>query len=557
MAINFRKQSKKIDEIKRDEEEALAATLAEKLDLPYTDLSIVPVHAEALARIPEEKAREAELATFNEQGKHMDVAILTPNNKNVKSIIDSLQKEGLIVKLHISSKYGLEKAWERYKEIQEIDVTDAGAIDVNQEKLDELTKDLHSLEDVQAHAQKELSDSRTKNTSAILEIIIAGALATDASDIHIEPEENIVRLRLRLDGVLQDISTFDRNIYKFLLSRVKLVSGLKLNIRDRGQDGRFSINIGDDDVEIRTSVLPGNYGESVVLRILNPNTVALDIEKLGMNKKVLARMREEIKKPDGIILNTGPTGSGKTTTLYSFLKLVNRPGIKIITIEDPIEYHIEGITQTQVRPNYTFLSGLRSSLRQDPDIIMIGEIRDAETARISINSSLTGHLVFSTLHTNNAAGTIPRLLDLGVDAKIIGEAANIMMAQRLVRILCSSCKEEAPATKEEIEIIQPFVDSLPEDFKGDVPDLSKLSLYHHKGCKECNGMGYRGRIGIFEIIIVDETISAIIPSHPSERGIWEAAKKQGIPRIHEDGILKVIAGITDLTELSRVVDLDQ
>ena len=290
----------------------------------------------------------------------------------------------------------------------------------------------------------------------MLEIILAGALSADASDIHIEPQEKQVRLRFRLDGVLHDILLFDYKIYNLILSRIKLVSGLKLNIHNQAQDGRFSIKINEGATEVRTSVIPEAYGESIVLRILNPKSISISFDALGIDKDLMNILEKELKKPNGMILTTGPTGSGKTTTLYAFLRKIYTPETKIITLEDPVEYHLPNIVQTQVEESigYSFSAGLRSVLRQDPDIIMVGEIRDLETAKTAINSALTGHLVLSTLHTNNAAGTIPRLVDLGVNPASIAPAVNISMAQRLVRKLCGKCKEKQPASESESATIK-------------------------------------------------------------------------------------------------------
>jgi len=291
---------------------------------------------------------------------------------------------------------------------------------------------------------------------------MAGALSLKASDVHIEPEENSTHLRYRLDGILTKIGEIDTKTYKQLLSRIKLTAGLKLNIKNNAQDGRFSIKVKNSEMEIRTSTMPGTYGESVVLRILNPDSISVSIEKLGIEPRLFKILEEEISKPNGMILNTGPTGSGKTTTLYAFLKRIDSPEIKVITIEDPVEYHIKGITQTQtdVDKGYTFAKGLKSALRQDPDVIMVGEIRDSETAEIAIQSSLTGHLVLSTLHTNTAAGTFPRFVDLGMNPRILGSAINLTMAQRLVRKLCNDCKKEIPIEGEDRTIIDKILSGI-------------------------------------------------------------------------------------------------
>jgi type II secretory ATPase GspE/PulE/Tfp pilus assembly ATPase PilB-like protein len=370
-----------------------------------------------------------------------------------------------------------------------------------------------------------------------------------------EPQEKEVRLRYRLDGVLTDIIDFDHETYRLLSSRVKLISGLKLNITSEAQDGRFSIKVDDESIEIRTSVLPGPYGEAIVLRVLNPKTLGVPLEALGIEPRLMEIIQKEISKPNGMILTTGPTGSGKTTTLYAFLSKIYDPQIKVITIEDPIEYHLKGIVQTQVdRKNYTFASGLRSALRQDPDVIMVGEIRDAEVAETAINASLTGHLVFSTLHTNDAAGTFPRLIDLKVNPKVISSALTLALAQRLVRKLCEQCRKEITLGEKDQKIVESVLASIQD--KSQVPE-NHTRVYAPGGCGACNGTGYKGRIGIFEGIRVDKKIEDVVEKNPSEREIWAAAAGQGILTMQQDGVVKVLRGVTSFEELGRVIDLEE
>ena len=337
-------------------------------------------------------------------------------------------------------------------------------------------------------------------------------------------------------------------------SRVKILSGLKLNLKEEAQDGRFSVDLGDTKIEIRTSLLPGAYGESIVLRLLDPKSISVPLESLGMHAILLGAIEKEIMKPNGMLLTTGPTGSGKTTTLYAFLRKIHTPGVKIITIEDPIEYHLPGIVQTQVEPtkHYTFASGLRAALRQDPDVLMVGEIRDEETAEIAMNASLTGHLVFSTLHTNNAAGTFPRLIDLGVNAKTMTSAITLAMAQRLVRRLCDACKKETPLRAEDIVRFEKILENLPASAN----PANKTIMWTPVGCDKCNKTGYKGRTGIYEAIRTDAAIEKVVRENPSEREIEEAARPQGIPSMAQDGILKILTGVTSLAELERVVNIE-
>ncbi|MFA6275024.1 MAG: GspE/PulE family protein, partial [Candidatus Paceibacterota bacterium] len=440
----------------------------------------------------------------------------------------------------------------------------AGMIEISEEDITRLTEQCKTITDIKTEIDKESGLALNQGgISGILEVILAGGLVTDASDIHIEPEQKTIRLRYRLDGVLQDVADFPLKIHKQIISRLKLISGMKLNIKEASQDGRFSISLENTEIEIRSSIIPSAYGESVVLRILNPKTIELTFDKLGVEKKLFEIFNQEIHKPNGLILLTGPTGSGKTTTLYAFLREINSPENKIITIEDPIEYHLGGINQTQVnaKQGYTFLSGLRSALRQDPDVIMIGEIRDGETAKTAIQSSLTGHLVFSTLHTNNAQGTIPRLIDLGVNPKIITSSLTLSIAQRLLRKLCPHCKKEVAVKESEKELLNAVIKSViekrpelvPPEWQGAITENNKIFV--PGGCEKCNGIGYKGREGIFEAITMDDAIAATTIANPSEKEIKIAAKTQGILDMRQDGILKVITGQTSLEELSRVVDL--
>ena len=412
--------------------------------------------------------------------------------------------------------------------------------------------------------KKKIEEFLTSNVTELLEIILGGGISLDASDIHTEPEEKEVKLRLRLDGILHDVLNFDFKTYQTLLSRIKLLSGLKLNVTDRPQDGRFTILMGKTVIEIRASTLPAEYGESIVLRLLNPKSL-IEMEKLGLRKDLIKIFEREIKKPNGMIIVTGPTGSGKTTTLYAILKRINTPEIKIITIEDPIEYHLEGISQTQVDSahGYDFASGLKSIMRQDPDVILVGEIRDLETAEIACQAALTGHLVFSTLHTNDAAGAVARLVDLGVRPVSIAPAINMVVAQRLPRRVCSDCVKFVEPSKEELEKIRQGLAGVKKEVlppkwaslaKGGPPSFFTQSFKIPKavGCENCNSTGYRGRVGIFETFLVDDETERFILANPSIVDVKELAIKKGMILMHQDGLIKVLEGMTTIEEVERV-----
>ena len=400
---------------------------------------------------------------------------------------------------------------------------------------------------------KTVSQFFGKNTSQLLEIILTGAIDLDASDIHFETEENQIKIRLRIDGVLQDLANISHQEYKPLLSRLKLVSGIKLNINDRPQDGRFSINRDKENIEVRSSTLPAEYGEAIVLRVLNPKSL-ISIEQLGLRDDLSKIFRREIKKPNGMIIVTGPTGSGKTTTLYAFLKEVQDPTIKVVTIEDPIEYRLDGISQTQVEPakGYNFASGLRAIVRQDPDVILIGEIRDLETAEIALQAALTGHLVFSTIHANNAAGTIARLIDLGTTPPSIASAINLIIAQRLIRRVCSKCVGFKNISLEQLEKIGKELGSLPKNVKiAGITPQTKIPIV--KGCENCGFTGYKGRLGVFEAIIVDEEMDKFIIANPPTSALKNKAIEKGMITMYQDGLIRVIEGLTTIEELERTI----
>ncbi len=548
------KQKGRLRTFQKQEKENLAKTLAEHYKLEYTNLATAQLNIDALRLLSEEKAREAKAAVFDMIDKKIKVAILSPRNEITLKEIENLKSRGYLPEISVASIDSLELAWAKYKDLSYAFETKAGSLEISNTEISEKIKKIKNKNDVKEEMDLILSSGKGFKISKILEIVLAGAIALKASDIHVEPEEKDIRVRYRLDGVLNNLININYDTYRLFLSRIKLLSGLKLNIKDDAQDGRFSVNLNENNIEIRTSVLPGAYSESIVLRVLNPEKIAVPLEELGIDLKLLKILEEEVTRPNGMILTTGPTGSGKTTTLYAFLKKIHTPGIKIITIEDPIEYHLPGIVQTQTddEKGYSFLHGLRSALRQDPDVIMVGEIRDRDTAEIAINAALTGHLVFSTLHTNNAAGSFPRLIDLGVNSKIISSALNIAIAQRLLRRLCEHCKKEIAVEGKTREIMEQILNSIVD--KSYMTEIK--NIWVAGSCEKCNNTGYRGRIGIYEGVKMDDKIESVVISNPSETEIMEAAKLQAILTMKQDGVLKILKGVTSFDELKRVIDLN-
>lgn len=545
-----------ITKLHKKEEEEFLQVMATKYGIPYADLSGVPIDISAVGLIKESIARAALIAPFEILNKKIKVGIFSPQQANAKEVLASLAEQGYSVEQFLVSHASLETVWTRYKEISGATKSEAGMVDISGDDMAGLVKKFTSLSDVAEALQISVTQKTARHISNIFSTVVAGAIGIHASDIHIEPAEDAVHIRYRVDGVLHEVATLPTDIYRLFSSRIKLLSGLKLNIGTESQDGRFSIKIADIEIEMRVSVIPGSYGEGVVMRILNPLSLNVTLEDLGMSNRLLAVVDREIKKPHGMILNTGPTGSGKTTTLYAFLKRIYSSGIKMMTIEDPIEYHLKGVSQTQVESDkgYTFLEGLRAAMRQDPDVIMVGEIRDGETAKVAIDSALTGHMVFSTLHTNTAAGAIPRLIDLGVTPKIIGSSLTVALAQRLARKLCVVCKKEDIPNEREQKIIDE-VAALIKEKVGDAVQTKKI--WRAVGCEKCNNTGYKGRVGIFEAVLMTAEIEALLDTIPSEREIRTIASKQGLLNMREDGIEKILAGATSFDEVERVVDLER
>jgi type II secretory ATPase GspE/PulE/Tfp pilus assembly ATPase PilB-like protein len=551
--FNDKKAAERLTELRAKEEEQLAEMLSHRYGVEYVDLTSKSIDTDALKLVPEDEARAVEIAPFRKVNKIIFVGMRAPEREDSLKSLQTIERLGYEVRRFIVSQASLEHAWDRFHDLSYATETEAGILTLSNETIQQMLEKLKTLQDVKTEIASHTGSKDAHRISRVLEIIMAGALALGASDVHLEPEEEGVRMRYRLDGVLVEVLMFDAATYSLVSSRLKLLSGLKLNVKNAAQDGRFSIVVGGKEVEIRASVLPGSYAETIVMRLLDPTTIALPMEALGFDKYLMDIFAKEIAKPNGMILNTGPTGSGKTTTLYAFLRQVHSPEIKIVTIEDPVEYHLPGIVQTQVSRDYTFAQGLRSTLRQDPDIIMVGEIRDAEVASTAVNASLTGHLVFSTLHTNDAAGTFPRLVDMGVAPDILGAALTTAMAQRLVRRLCPVCRVPTPITgdiktkMEQLLAHIPHADELP---------ANRDTMWLPKGCDKCGGLGYKGRIAVVEVILMDKEIEECVRHSSSERDIWAAAKHQKIRRMAQDGAVKILQGVTSYDELSRVVDLN-
>jgi type IV pilus assembly protein PilB len=554
------KHMQKLKKLRSDSEENLVELYARKAGLEYVDLTMMPINTDALKLIPEDRARLAGIASFNLMGKKVHIAVRSPLPTLTKEEIKRLEDKQYEVIVYMASKKSIERAWTRYGDISYAVKTEKGIIDISSADIQDVLNQIKTLKSAKEIISQTLNARQAYRISKVIELILFSAYSLGASDVHIETSEDSAKVRFRLDGILTSIVDFDLATYNRILQRIKLTAGLKINIKSNAQDGRFTIKMVDSDIEIRTSTLPDAYGESIVMSILAPNAISVPLEDLGMLPYFLKMMIEMVEKPNGMIINTGPTGSGKTTTLFALLKKIISPDIKIITIEDPIEYHVAGVTQTQVNKEkgYTFLSGLRSVLRQDPDVIMVGEIRDNETAAIAINSALTGHLVLSTLHTNSAAGAFPRFLDLGIDPKILATAINVILAQRLVRKLCVHCKKPINLFSEKNirkgEVIKKIFHSI--DNKERYLEKSKeYTISEAIGCEKCNMTGYKGRVAIVEAVLMDRGLEDLLKTKPTEREIVAETRRQGILNMKEDGIIKIIRGDISFEELSRVIEL--
>ncbi len=547
------RQNKHLKDLRHLEEEHFIELSASTKNLPYANLSNIAVNLEALRYIPETEARMGNIVAFDIQNKHLSIGLLPDQNDHTKNTLDRLTKDGFSFSVVAVSKTSLEHIYESYKDLSYAVEAKAGSIEISNEKINELLSVIKKTKDVAERIKQILDEKKAYKISRVIEVILAGALVTTASDIHIEPGAGGAVVRYRLDGVLNIILQFDTETYALIINRLKLLSGLKINVRNVPQDGRFSVAIKNEGIDVRVSTLPGTYGESVVMRILNAKSILVSIEDIGIEPVLRNILEREINKPNGMILTTGPTGSGKTTTLYAFLRKIYSPELKIITIENPVEYHLPGIVQSQVdtERGFTFIHGLRAAVRQDPDVIMVGEIRDEETARTAIDAALTGHLVFSTLHTNNAAGAFTRLIDLSVNPKVITSAVTVAIAQRLGRKLCTACKKEKKPSLEEKLLLEKILSSI----KGRKHPSSVNTLWTAPGCEACNNTGFKGRIGIYEAILSNEKIESVVINNPSEREIRKLADDQGILTLRQDGVLKILEGITSIEEVNRVIDL--
>lgn len=517
-------------------EEDLVSFLSAKLGVPRIELSNYLIDPKVIELIPEDLAKKYELVPVLKIQDRLTCAMVDP--WNIFAIDEIHMKTGLIVEPAVATETEINEALDGYygvkgsieELIRSADESKIGVKEIKEDEVDikDLVKELEGV-------------VKEPIVIKLVNLILMKAVGERASDIHIEPEEDVLRIRFRVDGMLHEIATPPKHLQSAVISRVKILSNLDIAERRTPQDGRFNIKVEGKKIDIRVSCMPTIYGENVVLRLLDASSALLGLDQLGFSKEVLDKFEKLISRPHGIILVTGPTGSGKTTTLYSALNKINTAQKNIITVEDPVEYRLPGIRQIQVnaKVNLTFANGLRSILRQDPDIMMVGEIRDFETAEIAIHAALTGHLVFSTLHTNDAAGAITRMIDMKVEPFLLASSLIGVIAQRLVRTICPECKEAYEPTKETLEDIG-------------LDTKEKINFYRGKGCPKCMNTGYKGRIGIFELLIPDAKISNLIVAKAQLDEIRNQGRSLGMITLKEDGIRKVKEGLTTVEEVLRV-----
>jgi type IV pilus assembly protein PilB len=552
-AVPSKKWAQFLVEKKIISDEQLHKAYAYVNGIPYVDLENVLISKEVLRVIPESIARKNNIVAFQKEDGRLKVAMLDPDNLPVIDFIRKKTEFKIIPCL--TSQKSIAKVLNQYQKSLQAEFGEI--IEKNSQTA--LIKNGGSSEDDLKKAAADLPVVKIVNT------LIKHAILQLASDIHIEPLEEGMIVRYRIDGILHDTMNLSKEILPFIVARIKVLANLKLDEHRLPQDGRFKMAEENADISFRVSILPVYGGEKVVMRVLDESSKGLTLEQMGMDGKALEAVQVAFRRPNGMILVSGPTGSGKTTTLYTVLDILNSREVNISTVEDPIEYRMPGVNQTQVmaKIGLTFSAGLRSLLRQDPDIIMVGEIRDAETAEIAAHAAMTGHLVLSTIHTNSAAASLPRLIDMGVEPFLVATTLNVVIAQRLVRKICPNCQENYRLDKDQLNSLSQMADlnQLITFLKKDprsakeaakMKNLTSIDFRHGKGCERCNQTGYKGRAGVFEVLEVDDEIAKMISKGQNSLDIETRAREKGMRTMFEDGFLKAILGITTIEEVLRV-----
>ncbi len=545
--------SQALDFINRGIHEKEVVGKAAELNIPYVDVSTMPINPDLLRLVTKEEALADKLMPFILFGKKLHVAVVDPEFAETKTKIEAWKGDGYEVVLHLCSQESLNQVvmvFDAQQSMQKQEIV----TNVEEARVGAFEKEITLLSDLKDKIQKVTSEEA-------LNLIEVGAMKTGSSDMHFEPEEKSARVRFRIDGELHKVFDLDMKTYLNVVNQLKYKCKMKMNVTTIPQDGRYEFALNDRKIDVRVSCIPTQYGESFVCRLLDSGRSLLGFADMGFQGAYLEKMEKLSSLSHGMVLVTGPTGSGKTTTLYSLLGKFNQPDAKVITLEDPIEYHLTGISQSQIDPThgYDFAGGLRTILRQDPDVVMVGEIRDLETATVAAQAALTGHVMLSTLHTNSAIETIPRIVNMGLPEFIVAPALHTIIAQRLVRKLCA-CAEKRPMTEDEktkftkdIETIRAVV----PDITVKIPTLAVLptDMLVSKGCEKCSNTGFKGRVVIVEIITIDAELQELILAKTSAPKLFEAARKKGMITMQEDGILKVLQGLTTMEEVFEATNI--
>lgn len=548
----FKKQLKTpVEEINREFKEKACAKKAKQLDIGYVDIAHIPINPDLLYLLKPEEAKNALVMPFFRIGKKLRLALVDSEKKETKDILTHFRDKGYALNLNLATDDGiLETIDSAYKAVA-YKIKEPIVNIIEEKEIQAYEKEIKNLTQMKEKFAKITSEEA-------LNFLNVGAIKTGASDIHYQQEEDKIAVRFRIDGVLQKIFDLDPKVFKNIANQLKYKARMKLNIQNEPQDGRFSFVVNKRKIDVRVSSLPTPFGESFACRFLDPGRKFFELDELGFTGRSLKLLERASKISHGMILVTGPTGSGKTTTLYSLIQRFNKPENKIITLEDPIEYHLDNVTQSQIneKRGYDFANGLRSLLRHDPDVVMIGEIRDIETAETCSQAALTGHVLLTTLHTNSAIETIPRLANIGLPHFMIAPSLHTIVAQRLVRRICPKCQTKKPisrATADEIAKVMKFIQEVSPDDICDIP--KELPVASEEGCEFCSHTGYKGRIAIAEVVPIDFSFKELILNKSSTVKLIEAARANGMVTMREDGILKVLSGITTLEEVHRVTNV--
>jgi type IV pilus assembly protein PilB len=541
-----------LKEKKIDEAEIMKA-MAQVLNVGYEDVSSIEVPKEILEILPEDFSKNYRAIVFAKENEKIKLAMVDPGDLKAREALEYVAREkGLKIEYYIISEENFNRLLSSYSGLK-TEVSEALGQADQKLKVKEQEKNKNKSEKEEDDNNGKQEEFKDAPVSKMISVILKHAVEGKASDVHIEPFSDSSRVRYRIDGVLHTSLVLPKYIHPALVSRIKVLSNLKIDETRIPQDGRIRLEINNSKIDFRVSTLPLFEQEKVVMRILDTSGGALTLDQLGFEGHNFDIIQNNITKPNGMFLVTGPTGSGKSTTLYSVLNILNKEDVNIVTLEDPVEYYLTGVNQSQIRPDVglTFASGLRSILRQDPDIVMVGEIRDGETAELAIHASLTGHVVLSTLHTNDAFGSIPRLIDMKVEPYLLSSTLNVIIAQRLVRKVCGKCKEEIALPEEtKKQVIEELKKIPPDSFPKDI-DLNNLKFYRGKGCEKCDNTGYKGRVGIAEVLEINDAMKEIIYANKMGQEIKKAAYTQGMISIQQDGIIKALKGLTTIEEVMR------